>query len=275
MKLNKIFWISGLALLSVTLFSCSDDDDVTVGEEVGTGMVTFVNETNYALELTDTEFNFTVQRADATGELTVPFEIVSKADVMSLPSSVTFANGETTKDVTVTLSEAAQPFVDYKLILTIPREFAGTTYLAYDTLTNVPYDTYPRMEITVHKEDYKLWGVLTYQSWYFDDVWQSELYYSEYMDIYRSDIFTDGYPFYMKINDEEHTLAFVGSDGVQKTDNSIGYDHPSYGAMFTRWVTDYDVEWEDGVYWFVTQYRVSAGSLGINYDALMIEKNEE
>ena len=275
MKLNNYFRISALALISYALFSCSDDDGFSVGGEVGSDMVTFIGETNYALELTDTVFTINLQRVDSKGELTVPLEVIRKADVMTVPSSVTFADGESVKAVTIGLSSEAQPFVNYPLILSLPSKYAGTTYMAYDTLTNTPYDTYPRLEITVHKEDYKFWGILTYQSWYFGEAWESDLYYSEYMDIFRSDIFTEGYPFYMKINDEKHTLAFVGSDGVQKTDNVIGYDHPTYGSMFTRWVTDYDVEWEEGVYWFVTQYRVSAGSFGTNYDALMIEKAEE
>lgn len=274
MKLNKYFWISALALLSCTIFSCKDDDGIVAGEEVGTDMVTFVGETNYALELTDTAFAIYLQRVSSKGELTVPLEVIKKADELTVPSSVTFADGDSVKAVNIGLSKEAKAFVDYPLVLSIPGKYAGTTYMAYDTLTNTPYDTYPRLEITVHKEDYKMWGVLTYQSWYFGDSWDSDLYYSEYMDIFRSDIFTDGYPFYMKINDEKHTLAFIGSDGVEKTDNYIGYEHPDYGSMFTRWVKDYEVEWEDGVYWFVTQYRVSAGSFGTNYDALMIQKDE-
>lgn len=267
MKFNKLFMMSGLALASFMLFSCSEDDNYTPGGTVGTDSVTFVNEQNYALALEDTQFSITVHRSNSQGAQTIPLEVIQKGDVLTVPSSVSFEDGESDKDVVITVSDAAKPFVDYPLVISIPAQYAGTTYTEGAS-------SYPRLQVTVHKEDFRQIGTLLYQSWLFDDTWESDLYYSEYLGTYRCDIFTDGYPIYFKANEEEGTLTFVNVDGVVQTDNQIGYNHPSYGLMFTRWNSDAGVIFQDGAFYFVVQYRVSAGSFGENYDALMIQKAE-
>ena len=213
------------------------------------------------LELTDTQFGVTVQRSNANGELTVPLIVIASPE-LTVPESVTFANGSTTAVITVKVSEEAKAFVDYKLDITIPAEYAGSTYKANQT-------TYPHLTIVAHKEDYKIWGKMTYTSWKFGESWDAEVYYSEYLDLYRSDIFTDGYPFYFRIN-EDGTLEITDNHGSKQQDTVIGYVHPSYGMMFVRWLSDNFTGYSGGAYYLPLQYRVSAGSFGADYDSFIL-----
>ena len=115
MKINKIFLMAGIAVMSLMATSCSDDDKYQKGPEAGSQNVGFVNQTNPVLGLTDTQFTVELKRSNASGELTVPLEIIQCADVLSAPSSVTFASGSETATLTINVSNAAEAFVDYQL----------------------------------------------------------------------------------------------------------------------------------------------------------------
>ena len=261
--------MSVLALVSGLMASCKDEDSVTVGEKVGSDIVTFANEENKSLALTDSQFTITFQRADGKGELTVPVEIVQSADVFeNVPQSVTFADGETTKDVTIDVTEDAKPFVYYPLVLTIPAKYAGNTYLDAQT-------SFPRLEITVHKEDFKPYGQLMYQCWFFEDQWEETLYYSEYLDIYRCEIYTPDYPIYFKEDTENNTISFVDVNGVEQQDMATGFEYGDYGPVTMHWDNETDIEYKDGVYYFYAEFKVAAGSFGSNYNALMIVPDGE
>ena len=253
--------MSFAATLMLSLVSCRDDDSFSPGPEVGTTEVTFADDANVTLELTDKQFDVTLQRSNTNGELTVPL-IVNASPELTVPESVTFANGSATATITVKVSEEAKAFVDYRLDIAIPAEYAGSTYKANQT-------SYPRLTMIAHKEDYRMWGKMTYTSWYFKGSWDAEVYYSEYMDLYRSDIFTEGYPFYFRI-DDDGLLEITDNTGSKKQDTVIGYNHPTYGMMFVRWLSDNYTGYDDGAYWLPLQYRVSAGSFGANYDSFTL-----
>ncbi|MBP5772245.1 MAG: hypothetical protein J6W75_13030 [Bacteroidaceae bacterium] len=309
MKLNKIFLMSLIAATGLAFTACSEDDEYTVGGGVGNINVTFADEENKTLALEDTEFTIKVQRADNKGELTVPIIVLHKPEVFTVPESVTFADGEDTKEITIAVSEKTEAFVDYILMLTFPKEYCAVTYkdidatyldttivdrvdeegiVVKDEEGNVMRDTliqevpfidpastaygYSTMQITVHKEDYKPWGSLTYFSWLFEDAWDSNVYYSEYLDLYRCDIFFDGYSYWFKYDAENHTIAFTDGAGVEKTDTYFGYVHSTYGDMFTRWLKENQYNEEEDVYYIPMAYRVSAGSFGDDYDAIQMHE---
>lgn len=305
MKLNKTFLMSLIAATGLAFTACSDDNEYTPGEEVGKINVTFVGEENKTLALDDSEFTITVQRADSVGELTVPLVVLHKPDVFTVPEFVTFANGEATKEVTIGVSNDAKAFVDYTLMLTFPNEYTAVTYKNLDAVYmkvvdmtdpegnvikdeegNVLKDTlyvpyidptstaygYPTMQITVHKEDYKPWGTMTYYSWFYEEGWDSEVFYSEFLDLYRCDIFFDGFSYWFKYDSEKKTVAFTDNAGVEKTDTYFGYVNPTYGDVFTRWGKDSEYDEESGFISVSMAYRVSAGSFGQDYD--MLKMNE-
>lgn len=303
--MNKITLMLLFAAIGLTLTSCKDEDSYAPGEVAGDINVTFANEENKTLALTDNEFSITVQRAETKGELTVPIIVVKKPEVFTVPESVTFADGEATKDIVIKVSDEAEAFVDYILMLTFPNKYCANTYrdidytetkivdkvddngdVIKDEEGNVLKDTlevpvidptstaygYSTMQITVHKEDYQPWGTLSYSSWLFEEEWESDVFYSKYLDLYRSDIFYDGFPYWFKYDAEAHTITFTDAAGVEKTDAYFGYVHPSYGDMFTHWLTDEETKYneEDGYFYIPMEYRVSAGSFGADYDMLMM-----
>lgn len=261
MKINKFFLMACMASLTLGFASCSDDYSYSPGEEVGTANVTFADEQNYTLDLTATSFDITLKRADSNGELTVPINVVKKADVLTVPASVTFASGSTEATLTVAVSDAAEAFVDYPLMLTIPSQYAGGTYKEQDT--------YPSMSITVHKEDYALYGTMTYTSWFFEDTWDVDLYYSEYLNLYRAEIFFDGYPFYFTIS-ADGLITITDNTGAEKTDTESGYVHSTYGMVTARWLSSNFTGYDEGAYYIPFNWRVSAGSFGSGYDSFTI-----
>lgn len=270
MKLNKVFLLGLLASASLFTACSDDDDDYSAGPQPGNINVTFATGENMALELTDTSFDVLLYRPDSTSAqaITVPIEVVEAAEVFTIPQSVSFAAGDSIAKLTIAVSEAAKPFVDYKLRLALPLEYSASTYLA-------DQDYYPVLGITVHKEDYKQWGTMSYTSWLFEDTWESDVYYSEYMKLYRCDIFTEGYPFYFSI-DDEGVIVIRDNTGAECVSTVTGYVDETYGMMSYYWLKSNFTGWDedDQAYFIPVSYRVSAGQFGSDYDSFTLTKAE-
>lgn len=96
-----------LALPSL-LTSCGNDDDYSAGPDVVANCpaVYFSSDNSSALVVSnkDSAVTIKVKRAVTTGEITVPIVVESKVGDLSIPSSVTFADGEDEADLTVGFS---------------------------------------------------------------------------------------------------------------------------------------------------------------------------
>ena len=270
MKINKIFLMAGLAVMGIMATSCSnDDDDYQKGPEAGSQNVGFVNQANPVLALTDTEYKVELKRANASGELTVPLEIVQCADVLSVPSSVTFASGSETATLTISVSSAAEAFVQYPISIRIPDEYTNP-YLKQDMV--------PLLGISILKEDYKPFAKADLTSWFFEETWEIDIEYSEYLDMYRvQNMYVDGYNYYYKLGEKNADgtipMTMCNSDGSKMTTQPCGYVHSTYGMVSTQWAsgnfTGYDPE--DGAYYIPFQWTVSAGSFGTGYESFVIK----
>lgn len=111
MKFNK-FYLFAFAALATMAVSCDNEDTITVGEQ-DSAAKPFVyfsddNKTTYSIEPTaDTEFSFTVCRRNAEAAAEVSLEVVENTDnVFVVPSTVSFAEGETEAEVTVSFADA-------------------------------------------------------------------------------------------------------------------------------------------------------------------------
>ncbi|MGN1263183.1 MAG: hypothetical protein ACI4TW_04020 [Prevotella sp.] len=98
-------------MLSVTAFSatgCSDDDDYTRADEPqtsGEGIYFSGSNTSEFIRTDEDapEVSFKVVRDNTAGALTVPLEVTKRSDnIVDIPSTVTFADGESEATVTVT-----------------------------------------------------------------------------------------------------------------------------------------------------------------------------
>lgn len=268
MKINKIFLMSGIAALSLMASSCSDDDDdYEVGPQAGSQNVGFYQQTNQVLALTATDFEIQLKREGTNGDLTVPLELVEASPVITAPTSATFANGDSIATVKVGISADAEAFVNYKLTMRVPSEYTN------------PYkeqDFYTMLNVTVMKEDYKPWGVITYDHHFFDDwTFDVPVEHSEYLDLYRMDIFDDGYTFYMKIDDEDGSITICDSNGNKYTGaTQAGFTYSDYGMVSATWVSSAFTGWddEDQAYYIPWKWTVSAGSFGSDYDWFVIKE---
>lgn len=266
MKINKLFLMSGIAMLSFGLASCSDDDDYTAGPEVGSVEVTFDNEENVVLGINETEFTVTLTRTDASSAITVPIQVVTAPPSTKVPESVSFAAGETEKDITVTVGDGIEPFTKYFLVLAIPEEYAANTYKAEP-------DTYARYNVTVLREDYKTWATATFAPGAFYNPYEIEIQYSELKDLYRlPDLFDVGYPWFFKwdgTSDDDQTFYIADENGNAIETFFSGLVHPTYGNVTANILTKEDAgylgyyEFEEGPeFVFGCEYTVSAGSFG-------------
>lgn len=270
MKINKIFLLAGLAVMSLAATSCSsDDDDYQKGPEAGSQNVGFYNTSNVTLALTATSFDVELKRANTSGELTVPVEVIEASSVLSVPATVTFASGSETATLSVGVSGEAQPYESYTLKLRIPGEYTD------------PYkvqDFYSLYGATIMKEDYKPYATADYTSWFFEDTWEVGIEYSEYLDLYRiKGLFVDGYDYFFKLGDKAEDgsipMTMCTSDGKKLSSQACGYVHATYGMVSSKWLssnfTGYDPT--ENAFFIPFQWTVSAGSFGSGYDSFVIK----
>lgn len=110
MKRISYFILSVIAFLPVALTSCSsNDDNYTPGPEVSDDcpVVYFSNENESEIFVTADVNSVSVkmQRQNTEGALTVPVVVDSKSDGLTIPESVTFADGESEADLVVSYAE--------------------------------------------------------------------------------------------------------------------------------------------------------------------------
>ena len=265
MKINKIFLLATMALVSMGIASCSSDDDYAPGKPAGSNDVYFTNEASQAIELTATSFTITLGRADAGSAISVPLVQRQVASVFTVPATAEFAAGQTETEVTIQVSSEAEPFTDYQLRLAIPEEYTSP----YKKNAN---GYVPEMNIFVHKEDYKDYAkVFYYDEFWNEEGWEDVIQYSSTLDLYRIAPFAEGYWMYFKI-DEGKDITVCTAEGKKYTGaTATGLSHSSYGAISASWDTasgfsGYSAE--DDTYYILYKWTVAAGSFGSYYNTI-------
>lgn len=271
MKINKIFLMAAVAMLGL-FASCGDDDDYTAGNKSGNYDVAFTeaSQQNYALDLAATEFTVSLRRSNTQGALTVPLKAAA-SEMLSVPSSVTFADGSATADITIGVSDSAKAFVNYPLLITVPEEYTQQ----YDSAATV----YPRLQVTVHKEDWKPSATGTFTSSFFAASWGQELQYSAYLKIYRlPDLYAEGYHFYFKWNgatDDTQEFEMTDANGITNVAaTESGAVHKTYGMMYATWLSEYDSGiLKENTFYIPFKWTVAAGTFDNgSYEKYVISK---
>jgi hypothetical protein len=261
MKINKIFLFAAMALTSLSLASCSDDDDFTPGKAAGSNDVYFTNQGNQTVSLEATSFTITLGRSNASGALSVPLKQIQVSPMLTVPATAEFAAGETETEVTIQVNSEAKPFTDLHLRLSIPEE--------YTSPYKAPTNGVPELNINIQKEDYAPFKTGTY----FSEFWETEeedivLEYSPMLDTYRFQHVAMDETFTFKVDEE-------GNISVLQSAFATAYVHPDYGVISANRSSDapsfVDVD-EDGVttYVFCFEYTVSAGSFGSALDYFVV-----
>lgn len=261
-----------LLAAAFALGSCSDDDDWSAGKPANAeGVNVYMPASDGAaivLAPEENSFTFTVERNSANGELTVPLTVSNSNgydnggnSLFSVPSAVTFADGEKEKTITVACSESMEMFKTYYITVSVPEEYTNPYSSSEESL--------PRKELNIVKEDYKAYATGTYYSdfWGDDDGTPYQepatIEYSEIKNMYRFSNVVTGQTFTFTVN-EDNTIEF----GDAKYDT--GYVHPSYGNIYISpsesedYPSYYDPDTK--TFYFGWEYTVSAGSFGDYYE---------
>ena len=95
-KIFNIFTIVFLSVMALSLGSCTEEYEYSAADKVEGQQVYFSNALGSTLNLSDTESNFalTLNRIDTSSELTVNLTLSDESGIYSIPSSVTFAQGD-------------------------------------------------------------------------------------------------------------------------------------------------------------------------------------
>ena len=264
MKINKIFLMAGVAMMSFLATSCSNDDDYAPGAPTNSqGLNVYLDtEENVALPLDGNTFDVRFVRNNTSGELTIPvnFSTPTPEIFTSVPSSVTFPSGAEEAIITITCKSDIEVFHTYRATITIDEQY--TTQYADDE-TNCP-----KAELNVVKEDFKPFKTGTYYSQFFEtEEPGTVLEYSEMKNMYR---------FQHVAADQTYTFVVDDENNIHVNEAKIetAYVHPTYGLITANRTNKPSlIEVEDGVttYYINFEYTVSAGSFGAYYDYFVVD----
>lgn len=95
-KIFNIFTIVFLSVMTLSLGSCTEEYEYSAADKVEGQQVYFSNALGSTLNLSDTESNYalSLNRIDTSEELTVNLTLSDESGIYSIPSSVTFAQGD-------------------------------------------------------------------------------------------------------------------------------------------------------------------------------------
>lgn len=252
--INKYLFV---ALAAGLLASCSNDDNSWApGEPDDANKVDVyftAQKTNFEVAPGEpTTMEITLGRSNTSSALSVPLNVsVNEGDVFVVPTTAEFAAGAETTTVKVDFSKATVG-TTYKVTVNVPAEYS---YIYKISEGNMSYTGYA----TIVK-----WNLIAkghYYTWLFED-------YMEDVELYQRD---DDKTQYKMVNwgisgDITYPFTMDAKGNISGQQQFyIGYDHPSYGAM---WVSDdagYSY-YSEGYYVFAHKYHVAAGSFGTDYD---------
>ncbi len=269
--MKKIFKNSFIALAAVFAFTaCTEEVDYTPAEpsKVDNTQFYFNREqaTSAVLDLTETQYKVYIERVNAETEETINLIANVDEDIFTVPQSVTFAAGETTAEIVVSINEKMEPFVEYDIEISIPEELIN------------PYkqDNNSILTVQLLKEDFKPYAKAAYMWGFFGLSYEQEVYYSEILQTYRivtpwvtpAPIYTQ-YGYGAEAGESvEFTINEDNTLSLAKTAFKSGLIHPSYGSV----TANYEASMidENGVFYFQYKWTVSAGSFGSYVDQVQI-----
>lgn len=189
MKINRFLIIFFVAVTTM-LVSCEEyEDSVEPSPAVSADMnvVTFPagNTSNFEFSPLDTEFDITVSRTNTSGALEVPLTVLSNTDdSFTVPSSVSFAAGEETATITITINYDNAPLgQELELALKVD-----------DAYYNPYKEEYGKYYASVKILEWQKYANGTYESGVFGVLGQVDLYKLKDENKYRIfDVYADGH----------------------------------------------------------------------------------
>uniref|UniRef100_UPI0032164701 hypothetical protein n=1 Tax=uncultured Draconibacterium sp. TaxID=1573823 RepID=UPI0032164701 len=257
MKTLKYFIIVAV----VALFAACEDEverELSPEPNPNSTNVYFSNDnvSSVVLSIESTSFDVIISREVSSSEQTVSLTAENAySEIFSIPESVSFAAGESQKTITVEVSDKIVLMESYHLAIAVDQD-----------QTN-PYkeqDVFPRIELSISKEDFAPYADGTFTSVFFEDFWDATLEYSPATEQYRlKDCWMSGYNYLFKVA-EDGTIT-----QVPETSES-GYVHSTYGMVSVTAQDGSNFNSDTNTYTFVLKWTVSAGSFGVYNDTFEI-----
>ena len=257
MKALKYFIILAVVALSA---ACEDDVERELSPEQNPNSTNVYfskdNVSAVVLPLESTSFDVIVSREVSASEQTVSLSAENvRSDLFSIPESVTFAAGESQKSISVEVNEDIVLMESYHLAIVIDQE---------QTKPYVQQDVYPRIELTVTKEDFAPYADGTYTSVFFENSTEATLQYSPATSQYRfKDCWETGYNYIFKVA-EDGTITQVPET------TETGVVDSKYGMISATAQSGSSFDSATNTYTFVIKWTVSAGSFGVYNDTFEI-----
>lgn len=130
--MNKIFKLMFTALVGIlALASCTNSDDYEMAAKLSGEQVYFPNTLSSTVNLKSTEISYTipVMRVNSSGEVTVPLTVEYAGEAMTIPTSVTFKDGQTETSLTIAYDADKLGFDNFeKVTLKIGNDDYTTIY---------------------------------------------------------------------------------------------------------------------------------------------------
>lgn len=261
--------IACIAMLLIT--ACINEEVVRVPSPVANPNSTNVyftvdNDSSLILSKVTTSFSITVGREKTDKDQVVTLSSIGVNDsVLSIPKTVSFAVGESKKVVQITVKNM-ELMKKYHLTFSIDPEQTNPY-----SIQNV----YPRLELSVLKEDFAPYANGTYTSLYFKSNWPQTMEYSPSTKVFRlKDCWVKGYNVTFKWDDttQASAVTMIGSAATGYIIILTGYLHPTYGmvsAYYSTANTNYYNK-DTKTFTFPITWRVAAGSFGLKNDTYVI-----
>lgn len=258
MKFHKLSMAVALVCATLGFTACSDDDTYEKGKPSAGKSVGFPDEEMAVLALADTKLEVTLTRRDTQGALTVPIRVYDKPSFVTVPATVTFADGAAETTLILEVGQEMEAFTEYWIRLGVDEAF---------TDPYSPEAPSPFYNITMIKEDYKLVANCIYDDtfWYEAEI-EAVIEYSPMKNLYRMpSVMADGVHYYFFFNGSDE-FYFTDAAGKQTTKFFSGAVHSTYGNVYVNVESDeanpmgYDPA--TATFFFPTEWTVSAGSFG-------------
>lgn len=225
-----------------------------------------VNPSSIELLPTDSLFEIVIGREVYEYAKDVKLKLVDNSGAFSIPSSVSFAAGDSIDTIQVWVdTEKLEFFKDYSIELSIDDSKSVNPYVAAENGA-------PVWSINVIVSDYKKFDDGIFSSEFFEQAWPQEILYSEIKNAFK---FVDPYAVGYSM---EFTVDSLGAiDGYKKDKDGRyvfdAYNHSTYGIVTMhvwagqKWMkySNYDPATKTLI--FDSEWTVSAGSFGEYYES--------
>ena len=252
-KTFKYAYIALAGMMTISLTSCIDKYEYDGVGEQDPGAFISADATTLKYAAEDEQIlTFTLQRTNSDAAENI--SLTCDNSKFQVPSSVSFAAGESKKSVSVPFSILGG--TTENVTISVAQESA-TVYGVSQMIFNITRD---------FVWEYLGEGVFT--CWLFGESWPQPVYRGEGTQLYKlKDCIAEGFDIEFELTEDGQHLA--KAIATQQT----GYVHPSYGMISVTSGVDengnpYDIEREDNIIYLPTKYIVSAGSFGTDYDSI-------